>query len=191
MAREPKTTPIVECRWASVHEPKPAFTDPATGKPQGNPRYEIEIVFDPKDAEMKEWASEIQGRVKEKKYDNNVVKPDTDENGEPNGRYFVRFRTGEQYPPRVFDTYGNTITPDTMVGNGSKVQVSYNEAEYSGFGGGITLYFNAVCVRELVEYKADDGFEFDTSDSGNGSIPAAAVDAVLDAKAEKEDDLPF
>ena len=155
MAKQMKVTPLCECRWAHVHKARKGFND------GDRPKFEIELVFDQSNQEMWAWAGELNGRIKSMLLPICPIKPDRDKKTKkPTGKYFVKFHTGEQYPPKVFDNDGTVIGPDTAIGNGSKVQVSYTESKFDGFGGGVTLYLSNVCVRELVEYTAQGGSEF-------------------------------
>ena len=64
-------------------------------------------------------------------------------------------------PPKVVDSQLNPIT-NTLVGNGSKIKVSYRPFEWN-FGGrsGVSAGLNSVQVLELVEYNPDGvGSEF-------------------------------
>jgi len=49
------------------------------------------------------------------------------------------------------------------VGNGSKVNASYNPVAYTQYGGGVKGYLNAVQIVDLVEYNVD---EFDVVKGG-------------------------
>ena len=81
------------------------------------------------------------------------------------GLLTVQFHTGAKFKPGLFDANGVPLADGVLVGNGSKVRVNYSPKEYTGFGGGITLYLNAVQVLELVEFgenkAVDYGFDFD------------------------------
>jgi len=159
--REQKVTPTGEARWSHLITPKPPFTDSKTGKEKGEKKYQIDLVFDPKDPLWNTWVKNLSEAVK-KVGTQSPLKKEFDVNDEPTGRYYVTFKTSDKFKPNVFDKHGRPMT-DVKIGNGSKVKVSYMENEYEAFGGGINLYLNAVQVIELVEfgtYTADSyGFE--------------------------------
>lgn len=178
-------TPVGEAKWAWVHKAKAPFA----GDTDKGLKFMIDIVFDPKDPAWSKWGAEFR-TLAETLGGRGVklpIKKEVDENDTPTGRLFTTFKTGEQYPPGVFDRYGNPIPSSVMIGNGSKVQVSYTMNYYEGFGGGINLYLSAVKVVDLVEYKGRSaegyGFEVETAPAGvsSPSSPAPAP----------EDDLPF
>lgn len=158
--RERKVTPIGLAKWAHLHKPKSPYKD------KGEPKYQIDIVFDPKDLAWNAWAKELTESVK-KAGEQSPIKKELDDNDEPTGKYYVTFKTSDKFKPNVFDKHGQPLT-DAKIGNGSKVRISYMENEYKAFGGGINLYLNAVQVIELVEFQsysaASYGFDVELSD---------------------------
>lgn len=67
--------------------------------------------------------------------------------------------------PKLFDS--SKVPMDTLIGNGSKVKVQYNEWETTNkFGTFKGLDFQAMQVLNLISYKGGDGEEFDAIDSG-------------------------
>jgi hypothetical protein len=158
--RENRVSPLGEAKWAHVHVPKDAFDGEGEGK------FMIDVVFEP-DSEWKALGNEIEKAYKDNpKYKHKPLKKELDQNDNHTGRYYITFKTGAQYPPKVFDKFGQDIPPDVMVGNGSTVRVNFTMDHYDHRGNkGITFYFNAIQVTELVEYKGrnagDYGFEFE------------------------------
>jgi hypothetical protein len=156
--RESRVSPLGEAKWAHVHTPKDAFEGEGEGK------FQIDVVFEP-GGEWDALGNEIEAAYKKNpKYKHKPLKKEMDQNDEHTGRYYITFKTGAQYPPKVFDKYGKDIPSDVNVGNGSTVRVNYTMDHYDHRGNkGITFYFNAIQVTDLVEYKgknADDyGFE--------------------------------
>jgi len=157
-------TPIGECKWAHVQEPKPGFSD------KDEPKYCINVVFDPKDKAWMKWAEDMKEQAEEAGGGNPVkwekIKDPKDESKKvKTGLLTVQFHTGAKFKPGLFDANGVPLADGVLVGNGSKVRVNYSPKEYTGFGGGITLYLNAVQVLELVEFgenkAVDYGFDFD------------------------------
>lgn len=165
--KERKLTPIGEAKWAHLNEPKKPFKD------KGDPKYQIDVVFDPNDPEWKIWVEHVINAIKElpqqinKKTGEKIlkqspIKRELNQVEEPTGRYYVTFKTSDKYKPAIFDRYGKLLE-DVNIGNGSKVRVAYIENEYEAFGGGINFYFNAVQVLELIEYgkRSAVGYGFD------------------------------
>ncbi|MBU6231391.1 hypothetical protein KGP36_01880 [Patescibacteria group bacterium] len=180
--KERKITPVGEARWAHVHEPKPPYKDPKTGREKGGPMFAIDVYFDPKtDQAWKDWANDISRRISAmpQQYDKDgapikkqmPIKPEIDQEDRKTGRFYVQIKTKADYPPGVFDAYGRPIPPEIKIGNGSKVKVAYTENEYDAFGGGINFYLSAVQVLELVEYRAQSaaayGFDVQAPPEGN------------------------
>lgn len=183
------TTPVGEAKWAWLTTPKAPFKGDATK----GAKYMIDVIFDVNDPKWKEWASGLKaainalpvqvdkatGTAKAKQM---PIKRELDENDQPTGRFYVTFKTGEQFRPQVFDRYGQPLAENALVGNGSKVRISYVTGEYKEFGGGIALYLNAVQVVELVEYKSHDarsyGFEVETAPAAAGGPPQEDLEAL-------------
>jgi hypothetical protein len=144
-------TPMGEARWAFLDKPKPAFDGKGDGK------FEITVVFKPTDAAWKTWATGITASVKQCNGKQNPIHWETEKKGDQKvktGNLAVRFKTGSAFKPKVFDKYNRPLPEGTLVGNGSKVIVNYSPDHYEGFGGGITLYLNAVQIVDLVPYTA-------------------------------------
>jgi hypothetical protein len=161
--RERKTTPVGEAKWANIHNPKAAFVD-EHGNKKGDPKYQIDVVFSKDDPMWASWAKAVMEKLRampeqsDKKTGTALqkqtpIKYELDENDQPTGRFYVTFKTSDKFKPGVFDLYGKVIPETTLIGNGSKVRISYIENVYPGFGGGINFYLNAVQVVNLIEYK--------------------------------------
>lgn len=157
--RERLVTPIGEAKWAHLHKPKAPFE----GK--GEPKYQIDVYFDKDDPEWEVWAKNVAEKIRalpeqsdkrtgQKMQKQVPLKKELDDNDQSTGRFYVTFKTSDKFRPTVFDSNGNKLAENILVGNGSKVRVSYVENVYSAFGGGLNFYLNAVQVTELVEFKA-------------------------------------
>lgn len=169
--RERKVTPVGEAKWAHLQKPKP----PYEGK--GDPKYQIDVFFDPANQEWKQWVEKVKTTLQtlpqqvNKKTGETVpkqspIKKEFDSNDNPTGRLYVTFKTSDKFKPQVYDKFGQPYPDGTLVGNGSKVRVSYIENSFEAFGGGINFYLNAVQVLELVEYAAQTakGYGFDVEE---------------------------
>lgn len=187
-------TPIGEAKWAHIHTPKTPFKDP-TGKTQGDPKYQIDVVFEKDDPEWASWAKAVMEKLKslpdqidkrtgEVVRKQSPIKRELDEADEPTGRYYVTFRTSDKFKPGIFDRYGKVIPPDVLIGNGSKVRVNYIGNVYEAFGGGINFYLNAVQIVDLVDYKSRNA-------EGYGFKIEAESASVADPFADFKDDIPF
>lgn len=174
-------TPVGEAKWAWLHKPKA----PYQGDAEKGSKFMIDVCFDTvKDPAWAKWGADLRAMANGLKL---PIKKEMDENDQPTGRLFVTFKTGEKYPPGVFDRYGKTIPESVMIGNGSKVRVSYTVNHYDGFGGGINLYLSAVQVVDLVEYKgrSAEGYGFTAEPLPQGAAASAG------GPPPAEDDLPF
>lgn len=183
---ESHISPLGEAKWAHVHEAKPPFEG------QGEGKYQVDVVFE-KGNDWDELGAKVAGIVKDNGYKNMPIKKEKDKSGEETGRFFITFKTGEQYPPKVFDKTGQIIPPDIKIGNGSTVRVNYALNEYPGFGGGVNFYFNAIQVVDLVEYSGgsatDYGFPVEQGDNPFLEDPPKEGDN--DFPVDENDDVPF
>jgi len=186
-------TPCGEARWCYVQEPKAPFDR------KGDPKYEVTIIFDPKDAIWVNWCKTICASVKASNGKHNPIKWETEKDKQgvkvKTGKLAVRFRTGAQYKPGLFDKFGRKMPDGTLIGNGSKIVVNYSPDTYTGFDGGVTLYLNAIQVMELIPYvvvgKAEDyGFQTETPPPDETSFDAA-IGVPPDDSGTPIDDLPF
>ena len=183
--KERKITPLGEAKWAHVRVPKAPFKD-EHGNVKGEPKYMIDVIFSKDDPKWEAWAKNVMDTIKalpeqvdkktgEKLKKQIPIKRELDENDNPTGRFYVTFKTGAKFKPGVFDRYGRAIPEEILVGNGSMVHVSYTEASYSAFGGGLTFYLNAVQVVDLVEYKSQNaaalGFSVEDAPTDESEIP--------------------
>lgn len=193
-------TPIGQAKWCHVHTPKAAFQE-KDGKSKGEPKYMVDVCFSADDTEWKKWASDLSAQIKalpnvidkhtgESLKKQMPIKRELDIDDKPTGRFYVTFKTGEKFKPPVFDKFGVAIPDTIMIGNDSKVRVSYTPVPYDAFGGGIALYLNALQVVDLVEYRAHTadayGFEVATPTSAedfSATMPQGSDDF--------KDDVPF
>lgn len=174
------TTPVGEARWAHLVKPR-AFQE--NGRDQGPPKYSIEVYFNPNDPAWKEFVAKVKTAAGGKTLPFKFEKDD--ETGEKTGLVYASYKTGEKFRPNMFDKYGQRMEDNISLGNGSKVRVNFGLNEYTGFGGGVNFYLNAVQVLDLIEYQSKDakGYGFDVE-----PVPAGAAGA---PQAQQEDDLPF
>lgn len=179
-------TPVGEAKWAHVHTPKKAFDDRA------EPKFQIDVVFDPKDPAWQSFGKDVQARVKACGGKNSPLKPEVEgEDDKPTGRWYCTFKTGAKFAPGVFDRFGKPIPPDVLVGNGSKVRVSYSPKPYEGFDGGLTMYLNAVQVLELVEYKPKSAQNYGFETEQEPSSAPSEEENPFNAPSQPEDGVPW
>ncbi len=167
-------TPAAEAMWASV-------TKPCKKYQSKEEEYKIAVLINPSNAEHKAFLEKLKKLWeecgKEKKCPNGKPKHFParkhlrKEDGSETGLLEVTFKTGVQYPPRVFDARGNKVTGELNIGNGSIVKVAGSYAFYGPElnGGGVKLYLSAVQVIELIEWKggAAEDYGFEATDGYN------------------------
>ena len=146
--------------WASITRPNTMF----------DPAYKIDLSIDLKDAKVKKVLKEypsLKDRIK---------------NDEDRGDYInfkrLQFRKDgtENFPPKLVDSKKNPLS--VTIGNGSKVNVSFNPYDYNFKGKkGVAFNLNGVQILELIRYdkeedefgEEDDGFVDDTETLGKAS----------------------
>lgn len=208
MKKERFNTPVGEAKWAHVQQPKAPFKDERGGE-KGEPKYQIDVVFDANNPEWKAWAGKVMAQVKALPEQKNKatgavipkqipIKKEFDQDEQPTGRYYVTFKTGVTFKPGLFDKFGQPIPETVMIGNGSKVRVNYCENTYEAFGGGVNFYLNAVQVVELVEYQKQtaEGYGFQCEKPVDPLTDSAAPFGVMgkpnaDTGNPASDDVPF
>lgn len=184
-------TPVGFAKWAWLNKPK-QFKD-EKGNNKGEPKYQIEVYFDPSNPDWKAWAGILQTLITSVPVQKNgegeampkqkLFKKEMDDNDQATGRYYVTFKTNEKFKPGIFDRYGQEMPDSVMIGNESSVKINYSVSAYTAFGGGVNLYLNAVQVINLIEYKSHTaksfGFEAEP-------LPAGQAEPL-----QAEEDLPF
>lgn len=189
-------TPVGFAKWAHVHTPKAAFTE-KDGKPKGEAKFTIDVCFSADDPEWRIWATNLKAAIQalpaqtDKHTGSPIakqmpIKRELDVDDKPTGRFYVTFKTGEKFKPPVFDKFGISVPESILVGNESKVRVSYTPAEYAAFGGGIALYLNAVQVVELVEYRTSSADAY-----GFSVEPVVLIEESSDPFSDFESSPPF
>jgi len=200
MANKPQRelTPVGEAKWAHLQTPKVAFTD-ERGHTKGDPKYQVDVYFAKDDPAWSTWATKVMAKMRglpdqidkrsgESMKKQTPIKRELDEAEQQTGRFYVTFKTSDRFKPGVFDKYGAVLPENVLIGNGSKVRVSYLENVYEAFGGGINFYLNAVQVLELVEFQSQtaESYGFDV-------VSAAPVGSGFEAPAfvDGDDSIPF
>ena len=193
--KEKLLTPVGNAKWAHVFKPEEAFSK------KEKPKFKIDVCFDEANPDWKPFCANIRamvdalpasidedtGKPAKRKY---PMKREMDKDDKPTGRWFIQFKSGEQYPPKVFDKFNQPMDGSKLIGNESKVRISCIAQSYEGFGGGITLYMNAVQVIELVEYKGSTAESYGfTAEAGQPGEKAATDPTVLPK--DHPDYLPF
>ena len=102
-------------------------------------------------------------------------------------RKYTRKDGTKNSAPRVVDSKKTPISPDVLIGNGSKVNVAFDTYDYNvGGNQGVGSSLKAVQVTKLVEYSPSENLDEFSEESGYQTPTNGA------SKNELEDDkLPF
>jgi hypothetical protein len=130
--------------WASITSPNTKF----------DPKWTIDVSNLDKAAMKQLDADGLTDKIKNKGDDRgdfiSISRNVTKSSGEPNSA------------PEVKDAQNKTVL-NTLVGNGSKVNVLYRPYDWdNSFGSGKSADLSAVQIVELVEYEGDGSEGFDT-----------------------------
>jgi hypothetical protein len=185
--KERFVSPLGIAKWAWLNKPKIQKDD--RGREKGEPKYQIDLCFDPANPDWKEWCTKVRAEIAAipATIDDNTglpmpkqmpIKWEYDENDQKTGRLYVTFKTSDKFKPKIFDAR-NEVMDGVMIGNGSEVRVNYSPNTYKTFGGGVSFYLNAVQVVKLVKYESGNAKSY-------GFEPVAGA-----AQRQPEDDLPF
>lgn len=166
--------------WACIQKPKPE------GKYQGKKIpavYTIDVFLD------KDKAKEL----KKKGYNIKTAKQDVPGLEKSKGKPFLQVKKKAFYDdgnpvakPRCVDSAKQEFTG--LIGNGSKVNVSYNEYEWESFGSkGTAAQLRGVQVVELVAFKGDEVDEFEEVDGFTSTIED--TNEAKEQDAEQDDDV--
>ena len=200
MAREPQYTPFCECMYAFLQLPKPA---------QGKFRsaFEITLVLEKdKHAELLRQISALNkdaGGPDEVNKPKHPIKAYYEWVGEGDDRkknyikdkYFVRFKSFadlEHSPDHIvtFDSQGTPMNRDkNFVANGSVVSVMWDFGTYenSPTDRGVSLYLNAVQLKDLIEWKGKDFEDLGFNKISDGYVSGDKVETA-DGFPETTDD---
>ncbi len=89
-----------------------------------------------------------------------------------NGKWTVTFNTKK--PPKQVDALKIELPEGQSAHSGDLIKIAFNPATYEGFGGGVTLYLNAVQIIDK-RAKGAGANDFDAVEGGYVA-PAAAAD---------------
>ena len=167
-------TPLCEIAYAWLDKPQPGF------KEQDIPKFSVTIKFDPAIPEHQAWLEDIKTKTGGKKV---PFAEDKDSDCT-----LVKFHTFSK--PPVMDSQNQPIDEGILVGRGSTAHVAYGLSEYPGFGGGFTLYLNAIQIVQLVKYMQKVQFEPIEDGYKNGDEVAPQTEDDGEQRAS-DDNTPF
>ena len=172
MTQTKLVSPIGKADWPHIHTPDTRFN--ADGD------WKIGLRLPASSKEAKELMTLLDSKVDEavEKFDaKKRADPPYKEDGDEilfrfKLKTVIRSRSGQEWKTsvNVVDSKLQPIPKSVLIGNGSKVRVSYNTRLYSApMGAGVSTDLSGVQVLELVEYNPDksgfdatDGFSADT-----------------------------
>lgn len=191
-----QTSPKGLARWAHVTVPNTKFDSDGV--------FSIELVVSETEAEAlkaqlqpmaKEYLDRLLAEEKDGKKKAKLkalamqlpIAEDTDENGEPNGKFVIKFKSKASYTDKddvkhekrilLFDAKGKQVE-GVRIGNGSTVKVGYYPSGWAMLATGkygIRLDLKAVQILDLVEYSGGDassfGFESEEGYSSESEMP--------------------
>ena len=154
MAIAKMVSPKAKCKWVNVKRPHPEYDV-----------YQINLLLPAKSKQAKDWMSQIDNWIAEE-VKSSGKKPSEyvpyKEDGDDiifkfKQKASIRGRNGESRDVKIMVVDSQMKPCNVDIGWGSTVKVSYSPIPYTANGkSGVTMYFNAVQVIELVEYEGTD-----------------------------------
>ena len=151
-------SPVAPCKWVNIKAPHPEYDV-----------FQINLLLPADSEEAQKWMSDIDGWIADEKQASGAKKiseyPPYKEDGD---NILFKFKQksvfkgsgGEERQVSIMVVDAQMKPCNVDIGWGSKVKVSYSPVPYTVNGkAGVTLYFNAVQIIELVEYESQTGFE--------------------------------
>lgn len=149
-------SPVGIASWPKLNEPDTKFNPDGT--------YEVNLVVSEEDlGKIGKAVATVTEEGRE--FRNPYFKSDLDSEGNPTGKYLVKFKMKAIVRPRnskaftqkpiLVDANGDRMFD--KIGGGSRIEVKYTVAPYDAFGGGVSLRLKAVRVLDLVQPGGDVG----------------------------------
>lgn len=208
--KELKRTPVVEAQWCKLlGDPRPAF------EPEKPPEWSIEILLDNDNEEHMAWVDSVEqefvaahGEGAKKSANWCPVKPYKEN---PRKQMSCRLKLkqfnirggGKSEGPTVYGPEGEFWDHRKLIGNGSKMQMSYTIYAWgknSPTGSGISLEVRGAQVKEWlaapekVQMVTATDHGFSSSKAADAKVIEQKANPVMAASAgetEEDDDLPF
>ena len=154
MAIAKMVSPKAKCKWVNVKRPHPEYDV-----------YQINLLLPAKSKQAKDWMAQIDNWIAEE-VKSSGKKPSEyvpyKEDGDDiifkfKQKASIRGRNGESRDVKIMVVDSQMKPCNVDIGWGSTVKVSYSPIPYTVNGkSGVTMYFNAVQVIDLVEYEGSD-----------------------------------
>ena len=151
MATAKLVSPAAKCKWVNVKSPHPEYDV-----------FQINLLLPAKSKEAKSWMAQIDDWIAEE-VKSSGAKPSEyvpyKEDGDDilfkfKQKSSIKGRNGEAHDVKIMVVDSQMKPCNVDIGWGSTVKVSYSPVPYTVNGkSGVTLYFNAVQVIDLVEYE--------------------------------------
>lgn len=189
MAKKPRILlPAGIAVWPKLDVPDHYQPVDKKGRPNGEPkiRYLTDVSYDDKTLEkvraqilkitQENYADELE--------DGEQPKLTCFRKSKKTEEVTLQATSGAKFKPPVFDAKNQRVPDDVVIGGGSKIRLDVTVNYYSGFGGGVNLYINAVQLLELKEssfgksnFDEADGYTYgDGASDSNDSDEADAAD---------------
>lgn len=106
------------------------------------------------------------------------------------GELLLEATSGEKYRPAVWDAKNRKVPAKVIIGGGSELRLDVTVNPYTGFGGGINLYINAVKLlklkqREENRFEEEEGYTYEGDDEENETSGSPF------GSETEDDDIPF
>ena len=159
MAVQKLVSPKAKCKWVNVKRPHPEYDV-----------FQINLLLPAKSKQAKDWMEQIDGWIADEVASSGKKASEFlpyKEDGDDiifkfKQKSSIKGRNGESRDVKIMVVDSQMKPCNVDIGWGSTVKVSYSPIQYTVNGkSGVTMYFNAVQVLDLVEYDGGEtsGFE--------------------------------
>ena len=154
MAIAKMVSPKAKCKWVNIKRPHPEYDN-----------YQINLLLPAKSKQAKDWMAQIDGWIADEVKSSGKKASEFIPYKEDGDDIIFKFKqkasikgkNGESRDVKIMVVDSQMKPCNVDIGWGSTVKVSYSPVPYTVNGkSGVTLYFNAVQVIELVEYEGTD-----------------------------------
>jgi hypothetical protein len=185
---EKLVSPQARCKWVNIKQPHPEYDV-----------YQINLLLPAKSKEAKSWMEQIDGWIADEVKSSGKTASEYVPYKEDGDDILFKFkqkatikgRSGEAREVKIMVVDSQMKPCNVDIGWGSTVKVSYSPIQYTVNGkSGVTMYFNAVQVIELVEYEGSEGSVFGKEEGFVAEEPTAnpfVTEEAVTADASEDD----
>tara|TARA_Y100000310_G_scaffold101199_1_gene99166 strand:- start:1732 stop:2301 length:570 start_codon:yes stop_codon:yes gene_type:complete len=189
MATTKMVSPKAKCKWVNVKRPHPEYDN-----------YQINLLLPAKSKQAKEWMAQIDGWIADEVKSSGKKASEFIPYKEDGDDIIFKFkqkssikgRNGESRDVKIMVVDSQMKPCNVDIGWGSTVKVSYSPVPYTVNGkSGVTMYFNAVQVIELIEYEGSETSGFSQEEGFISEEPSENPFVTTEEAADSDNEEDF